>query len=89
MAIRRVAARLARDFWVAPSEAMIRRWCKDYAASLDFDGDYLPWVVAEFSGILCVDEVYQGQVAVRLAVDPAAPEGDRLVAYQLCHGSVD
>ena len=89
MAIRRVAARLARDFWVRPSEAMIRQWCKGHADCLDFDGDYLPWVVAEFSGILCVDEVYQGKVAVLLAVDPAAPEGDRLVAYQLFHGSVD
>jgi transposase-like protein len=89
MAIRRVATRLARDFWVRPSEAMIRQWCKAHAASLDFAGDYLPWVVAEFSGILCVDEVYQGQVAALLAVDPAAPEGDRLVAYQLLHGSVD
>ena len=89
MAVRRVAARLARDFWVRPSEAMIRQWCKGHADGLDFDGDYLPWVVAEFSGILCVDEVYQGKIAVLLAVDPAAPEGDRLVAYQLFHGSVD
>ncbi len=89
MAVRRVATRLARDFWVRPSEGMIRRWCKDYSASLDFATDYLPWVVAEFSGILCVDEVYQGKLAVLLAVDPAAPEGDRLVGYQLFRGSVD
>ncbi len=89
MAVRRVATRLARDFWVRPSEGMIRRWCKEYSASLDFATDYLPWVVGEFSGILCVDEVYQGQLAVLLAVDPAAPEGDRLVGYQLFRGSVD
>lgn len=89
MAIRRVATRLARDFWVEPSEGMIRQWCKGYADGLDFDGDYLPWVAAEFSGILCVDEVYQGRIAVLLAVDPAAPEGDRLVGYQLFRGSVD
>jgi transposase len=38
---------------------------------------------------LCVDEVYQGQLALLLAVDPAAPDGDRLVGYQLVHGSVD
>jgi transposase-like protein len=89
MAIRRVATRLARDFWVRPSEGMIRRWCKLYSAGLEFAADYLPWVVAEFSGILCVDEVYQGKLALLLAVDPAAPEGDRLVGYQLVHGSVD
>lgn len=89
MAIRRVATRLARDFWVEPSAGMIRQWCKGYADGRDFDGDDLPWVATEFSGILCVDEVYQGRIAVLLAVDPAAPEGDRLVGYQLFRGSVD
>ena len=64
MAFRRVAARLARDFWVRPSEAMIRHWCRAYAAGLDFAGDYQPWVVGEFSGVLCVDEVYQDRLAV-------------------------
>jgi hypothetical protein len=50
---------------------------------LDFAADYQPWVVANFSGILCVDEVYQGELALLLAVDPAAPDGDRLVGYTL------
>lgn len=86
MAVRRVATRLARDFWVQPSEGMIRRWCKTYAAGLDFASDYQAWVVSEFSGVLCVAEVYQDQLALLLAVDPAAPEGDRLVGYQLVHG---
>jgi len=88
MARARVAQRLARDFWVRPSEAMIRRWCRDDAAGLTLDGDYTAWVVAEFSGILCVDEVYKDKLAVLLAVDPAAPEGDRLIGYQLVHGEV-
>ncbi len=79
MALRRVATRLARDFWVQPSEGMIRQWCRSYSATRDFATAYLPWVAAEFSGILCVDEVYQGTIAILLAVDPAAPEGDRLV----------
>jgi hypothetical protein len=89
MAMRRVAARLARDFWVRPSEGMIRQWCKTYSSGLDFATDYQAWVVEEFSGILCVDEVYQDRLALLLAVDPAAPEGDRLVGYQLVHGAVD
>ncbi len=89
MALRRVATRLARDFWVQPSEGMIRQWCRSYSATRDFATEYLPWVAAEFSGILCVDEVYQGKIAILLAVDPAAPEGDRLVGYQLYHGSID
>jgi transposase-like protein len=89
LAFRRVAARLARDFWVQPSEAMIRRWCRAYAATWEFDRDYLPWVVETFSGVLCIDEVYQGQLALLLAVDPAGADGDRLVGYQLVQGSVD
>jgi transposase len=36
-----------------------------------------------------VDEVYQDRLALLLAVDPAAPDGDRLVGYQLVHGNVD
>jgi transposase-like protein len=89
LAFRRVAERLARDFWVRPSEAIIRRWCQAYAESWDFERDYLPWVVETFSGVLCVDEVYQRQLALLLAVDPAGADGDRLVGYQLVQGSVD
>jgi hypothetical protein len=36
-----------------------------------------------------VDEVYQENLALLLAVDPAAPDGDRLVGYQLVAGTVD
>jgi transposase len=89
MAFRRATARLARDFWVQPSEKMIRIWCQAYSQALDFETDYQPWVVREFSGILCVDEVYQDDLALLLAVDPAAPEGDRLVGYQLVTGAVE
>ena len=89
MALRRVPERLARDFWVQPSEKMVRLWCRAYAAGLDFRTDYQPWIVESFSGVLCVDEVYQGEIALLLAVDPAAPEGDRLVGYPLVRGAVD
>jgi hypothetical protein len=88
MAISRVRQRLAADFWVRPSETMLRVWCRAAVAQLDFVQDYQPWVVSSFSGILCVDEVYQGEVALLLAVDPAAPDGDRLVGYQLQQGAV-
>jgi hypothetical protein len=89
LAIRRVPARLARDFWVQPSEKMVRLWCRAYAAGLDFATDYQPWVVESFSGVLCVDEVYQGKLALLLAVAPASPDGDRLVGYELVQGTVD
>jgi hypothetical protein len=83
MAMRCVPDRLARDFWVKPAEKMVRLWCRAFADRIDFAIDYQPWVVANFSGILCVDEVYQGDLALLLAVDPAAPDGDRLVGYTL------
>jgi hypothetical protein len=89
MPFRRVTGRLARDFWVKPSEAMIRRWCQDFAEGLDFEEDYKVWVVEEFSGVLCVDEVYQNKLALLLAVDPATSGGDRLVGYELIHGQVE
>jgi transposase len=88
MAMRRVGQRLGRDFWVQPSEGIIRQWCRTYQATFEFETDYQAWVVSEFSGILCVDEVYQDKLALLLAVDPAAAEGDRLVGYQLVSGSV-
>jgi hypothetical protein len=89
MAMRRGSARLARDFWVRPSEKMVRLWCRTHADGLDLATDSQPWVVESFSGVLCVDEVYQGKLALLLAVDPAAPEGDRLVGYELVEGPVD
>jgi hypothetical protein len=52
MAMRRVPERMARDFWVRPSDGMIQQWCNQYRDSLDFGTDYQPWVVQEFSGIL-------------------------------------
>jgi transposase-like protein len=83
LAARCVPDRLARDFWVRPDEKMIRVWCRTFAAEIDFALDYQPWVVANFSGLLCIDEVYQGELALLLAVDPAAADGDRLVGYTL------
>jgi Transposase len=89
LAVRCVPERLARDFWVRPSEKMVRLWCRAFAEQLDFATDYQPWVIASFSGVLCVDEVYQGELALLLAVDPAVPAGDRLVGYTLLPKGVD
>ena len=89
MAMSRVSERMGRDFWAKPSEASIHLWCREQATRLDLAGDYQQWVVQEFSGVLCVDEVYQGQLALLLAVDRAGPEGDRLVGFQLLRGHVE
>jgi hypothetical protein len=89
MAKRRVAERMARDFSVKPSETSIRNWCNTYQDRFNFETDYQSWAVRSFSGVLCVDEVYQDELALLLAVDPAAPQGDRLMGYELIHGTVD
>ncbi len=89
LALRTVGQRLARDFWVQPSEAIIRRWCRGYRDGITRDDAYQEWIVAEFPGILCVDELYQQDLALLRAVDPAAPDGDRVVGYQLGRDSVD
>jgi hypothetical protein len=89
LAFRRVPDYLAREYGVHPSESLVRSWCHTYSTHLQDPPSYLPWVLQEFSGILCVDEVYQGQLALLLAVDPAAPSGDRLVGYQLLDGEVE
>ncbi len=74
LAVRTVGQRLARDFWVQPREAIIRRWCRAYHTGIALDEAYQAWIVATFSGILCVDERYQHDLALLLAVDPPAPE---------------
>ncbi len=89
LAFCQVGPRLARDFCVRPSTSMIRRWCRAYADSVSLEGAYTAWIVAEFSGILCIDEIYQQDLALLVAVDPAAPDGDRLVGYQLVRGTVN
>jgi hypothetical protein len=61
---------------------MVRLWCRAYAAGLDFTVDYSPGSLPT-SRTSCVDEVYQGDLALLLAIDPAAPDGDRLVGYTL------
>jgi hypothetical protein len=52
-----------------------------FVAEIDFAVAYQPWVVASFSGILSVDEIYRGDLALLLAIDLAAPDRDRLVGY--------
>ena len=60
MAKRRVTDRMAREFWVKPSETSVRNWCKTYQSKYHFETDYQPWIIRSFSGVLCVDEVFSG-----------------------------
>ena len=44
---------------------MVRLWCRAFAAEVNFIANSAA-VVANFSGVLCVDEVYQGELALLL-----------------------
>jgi hypothetical protein len=89
MPISRVPRRLSRDFGVKPTESIIRYWIRNLSHQhvLQWHG-YEEHVVNSFSGILCVDEMYQGKIAILLATDPSGPHGDRRVAFQLIKGEV-
>jgi hypothetical protein len=47
---------------------------------MDLTVEYEPWVKAQFSGVLCIDEVYDGPFCLILSTDPL---NDLTVAYTL------
>lgn len=80
MAISRSVARLERDFHVPIAGSTGWAW---HRASGPNDGevtDYQHLVAASFSGVLSVDEVYDGRYAILCARDPI---NNRTIAYEL------
>lgn len=55
-------------------------WHRQEAEEVDLTDDYAPWVKAQFSGVLCIDEVYDGPFCLILSTDPL---NDVTVAYSL------
>lgn len=82
MPISRATRRMARDFHldIVPSTGW--QWYQDGRPGAAQIAEYEHLVVASFSGVLCVDEVYDGGYAILCARDPL---NKRTVAYQLCH----
>ena len=74
------AMRMQRDFNIRPHETSVLRWYRDVTPAADGGFDYNPNVVQTFSGILCVDEMYDGPFAVVTATDPV---NDGNLAYLL------
>jgi transposase-like protein len=79
MPMRRVHQRMQRDFGLYPSVSTLMRWWREEAQSLDVAG-YQSQVIGRFSGLLCIDEVYDGPWAILVATDPLQ---DRTVGYHL------
>lgn len=81
MAIGKAVKRLARDFHVTIANSTGWEWHRAAAPTNAAVADYEQLVVASFSGVLVVDEVYDGGYAILCARDPLTR---RTVAYQLC-----
>ena len=81
MAIGKAVARLARDFHVAIAPSTGWEWHRAAAPTAATVADYQHLVAESFSGVLVVDEVYDGGYAILCARDPLTK---RTVAYQLC-----
>lgn len=64
-----VGQRMERDFQLHPSTSSVWRWCLREWEEIDIAQDYEPWVVKSFSGVLCVDEVYDGALCLILLRD--------------------
>jgi transposase-like protein len=81
MAILKAVKRLKRDFNVTIAPSTGWEWHRAAAPSNAAVAEYEQLVVASFSGVLVVDEVYDGGYAILCARDPLT---GRTVAYQLC-----
>lgn len=76
----RVPDRMANDFHLYPVTSTVWGWQKDACDGIDLSKDYDPFVKATFSGVLCMDEVYDGPFCMILSTDPI---NDITVAYTL------
>lgn len=75
-----IPARTKRDFNIKPSLSTVHSWCNAEFAKIDLTKDYQPWVIASFSGICCIDEVYDKEFCIIFATDPVK---DKTIAYEI------
>lgn len=70
VSINQTVNRVDRDFNIRPVKSTIWRWLNGEVTKVKVDPNYEQWVVASFSGVACVDEVYDGKFAVIFMTDP-------------------
>ena len=80
MPISLAGRRLERDFHVPISGSTAWTWHRESGPGNAEVADYQHLVAASFSGVLSVDEVYDGKYAILCARDPL---NDRTIAYEL------
>ena len=76
----RVPDRMADDFHLYPVKSTVWGWHGRMCDAIDLSKAYDPFVKATFSGVLCMDEVYDGPFCMILSTDPI---NDITVAYTL------
>lgn len=80
----RVARRMAREFLLNPARATIWRWHKAEGEQAVVAVDYQAFTKATFSGVLCLDEMYDKEFAVLVATDPV---NDLTVGFRVITGA--
>ncbi|APW58625.1 transposase [Paludisphaera borealis] len=79
MSVERVIASMERDFLLNLSDGFVYD-CLDWQVRRLDLADHRRWVLAHFSGTLCVDELHLGKMTLLLATDPL---NDLPVAFAL------
>lgn len=73
-----VLKRVERDLNIKPSKSTCHRWFHRKAMDIDLSFKYEPWVVSTFSGVLAIDEVFDGGTCTFFATDPL---NNRTIAF--------
>jgi transposase/uncharacterized protein DUF6431 len=73
-----VPKRVERDFKIKPSKSTCHEWFHRKAGSIDLAQEYEPWVISTFSGVLGIDEVFDGGKCTFFATDPL---NNRTIAF--------
>jgi len=68
----KVVKRLAREFLLKPARATVWRWHDQEGDKVTESLEYRQWAREELSGVLCIDELYDGEFCVLTATDPIA-----------------
>lgn len=81
-----VPERAKKDFHISPSRSTVWRWYREEGDNIDLAPGYEGWVGENFSGVLCVDEVYDGDFCLLLATDPLNQMTVAFLLEEKAHG---
>jgi transposase-like protein len=82
----KTAARMQRDFGLAPDRSTTWRWYQERAETIGLEEEDFHWPVVSLSGIVCMDEMYDGDFCILVATDPLS---NYTLGFQVLTGSPD